>query len=71
MWLQLIGAHNEVSVVDGVRSPRRGPPPGFAGQAAFATPDTAARWRELARSAPRYAWAHRRAALRLLRDAAA
>ncbi len=73
MWLQLIGSQNEVSLLDGVRSPCARVPRGFRDHPALARLDTRGRWRELAASAPRYAMRHRRALRPLLarRSAAA
>jgi len=59
MWMQLIGDHNEVSEVDGVRSVRGRPPYGFRSQPAFASVDGAGRWAAAVRDAPRYLRRHR------------
>jgi hypothetical protein len=65
LGMQLIAGHNEVSALDGVRSPRRRAPRGFRQHPAFGSVDAAGRFAELAGGLPRYARAHR-GRLRLL-----
>lgn len=69
MWAQLIADHNEVSGLDGVRSPRRSPPRGLARHSAFAELDTSGRLAELARTLPRYVLRHRSRARYFRRNA--